>query len=120
VGKTADQAIERARKDVASVVKKLTAIAHIAVDSLTDDQIREGFGKSTSEAPVWTKMVERIVGSAARGEAAHPNVTNSLNLIMVGRAPDKATWLESVEAAKAKQKQLAAAPIDIIVEEPKK
>lgn len=120
MGKTADQAIEKARKDVAGVVKKLTAIAHIAVENLTDDDIREGFGKSTSEAPVWTKMVERIVGSAARGEAQHPNVTNSLNLIMVGRSPDKATWLESVEAAKAKQRLLAAPAVDVLVEEPKK
>jgi hypothetical protein len=116
VGKTADQQIERAKHDIAAVVNRFTSMAFKAVEDLTDEQIKEGFAKPSVEAPVWTKLVDRVVAAAARSETERPTVRQSLNLIMVGRAESTDKWLESVRAEQAEQRQLEAidvAPVEV-------
>lgn len=115
MGKTEDTILAEVRKDIAAVVNKLTEIAHTAVASLTEEDIKAGFAAPTKEAPQWTRLVERVVGAAARSETTKPTqVNNSLNLVIVGKAPSTQAWLDQVKEAKAQQKQLEA--IDVAAE----
>lgn len=112
MGKTADQATEAARKDIAAVIRRFTDIAHKAVEKLTDEDIQAGFSMCASEAPKWTSMVERVVGSAARSETTHPTQINqSLSLVMVGKAESTEKWLESVQAVQKKKPKLIDAQV---------
>lgn len=121
MGKTADQATEAARKDIATVIRRFTDIAHTAVAKLTDEDIQAGFAMSASEAPKWTSMVERVVGSAARSETTHPTQINqSLQLVMVGKAENTDKWLESVRSLQRKTLPPVEAVDVEVAEEPKK
>ena len=118
MGKTADQATEAARKDIAAVIRRFTEIAHQAVEHLTPEDVQAGFGMSASEAPKWTNLVERVVGSAARSETAHPTMINqSLSLVMVGKAATTDQWLDSVRSLQRKALPVVEAEV---VEEEKK
>lgn len=121
MGKTADQATEAARKDIAAVIRRFTDIAHTAVAHLSDEEIQAGFSLSASEAPKWTNMVERVVGSAARSETTHPTQINqSLSLVMVGKAENTDKWLESVRSLQRKALPSPVVDVEVVEEESKK
>jgi hypothetical protein len=112
VGKTADQATEAARKDIAAVIRRFTDIAHTAVANLTEEDIQQGFALPAGDAPKWTNMVERVVGAAARAEAAAPTqINNSLSLVMVGKAESTDKWLEAVQAVQRKKPKMLDAQV---------
>lgn len=79
-------------------------MASLAVEDLTDKEIKEGFALPKKEAPAWTGLVEKLVSAAAKGETSNPTtVNNSLQLVMVGKAESTDKWIEQVNGLRKKR-----------------
>jgi len=109
MAKTQAQLAEEARKDIATAMSKVGRMANVALDSVTDDEIRAGFRETQKEAPFFVHFMKAAYVAQVRIDATQaPAVQQSLNVTIVQRAGSNEEWLKMAEPHK--RQAIGAAP----------